>query len=389
VEKTTGKSRAPLEFSLESDEEREPAQHTTTQHTNLLLVMDSRAQKRENESNDGSHSSSLSSHLQQESKQQQEAPAAKSADYQTLFWVPLLFKTATNVENLIGEMLDLIQDFEYKEQSAEHRRSILDKSQAPRRRNQILGEHSLDTNTAVKSVNVVSKSEATCLKLQTVLHRHFLFSQLRDYELEDMIDCMQPLYVTEGEVIIRQGDLDGDLFYILEEGKCEIIINDESLGYVESGASFGDLALMYNCPRGATIVTSSHCTLWTIDRVFFRQAMQISSSNQNGQLTQFLSKISLFEKLGEQNLSQLARSLTKQSYDDGQYIIRQGDIGEQFYVIFKGVVSVSMTDDLGNEKFLINLSEGEVGLGYVRVCCSSNRRVCFYFCYFLFTHQPQ
>ena len=75
--------------------------------------MDSRAQKRENESNDGTHSSSLSSHLQQESKQQ-EAPAAKSADYQTLFWVPLLFKTATNVENLIGEMLDLIQDFEYK-----------------------------------------------------------------------------------------------------------------------------------------------------------------------------------------------------------------------------------------------------------------------------------
>ena len=328
----------------------------------------SRAQQSDNDnvtSGNESRTSSMSFHIQQE---------GKSADYQTLFWVPLLFKTAANVENLIGEMLDLIQDFEYKEQSAEHRRSILlvDKAQAPRRRNQILGEMSLDTNTAVKSVNVVSKSEATCLKLQTVLHRHFLFSQLRDFELEDMIDCMQPLYVTEGDVIIRQGDLDGDLFYILEEGKCEIIINDESLGYVESGASFGDLALMYNCPRGATIVSSSHCTLWTVDRVFFRQAMQTSSSNQNGQLTQFLSKISLFEKLGEQNLSQLARSLTKQSYDDGQYIIRQGDIGEQFYVIFKGVVSVSMTDDLGNEKFLINLNEGEVSLG-LSLClsCSS------------------
>jgi hypothetical protein len=83
-----------------------------------------------------------------------------SKNYQTLFWVPLLFQTATNVENLIGEMLDLIQDFEYKEQYKipEQRRSILDKKgSAPRRRDQILGENSHElSTTAVKSVNVVS-----------------------------------------------------------------------------------------------------------------------------------------------------------------------------------------------------------------------------------------
>ena len=49
-----------------------------------------------------------------------------------------------------------------------------------------------------------------------------------------------------------------------------------------------------------------------------------------------------------------------QTFDDGQYIIRQGDIGEKFYVIFKGKVTVSMTDDNGNAKFLIELGEGEV-----------------------------
>jgi CRP-like cAMP-binding protein len=40
---------------------------------------------------------------------------------------------------------------------------------------------------------------------------------LRDYELEDVIDVMQALYVEEGEVIIQEGD-PGELFYILEEG---------------------------------------------------------------------------------------------------------------------------------------------------------------------------
>lgn len=143
-------------------------------------------------------------------------------------------------------------------------------------------------------------------------------------------------------------------------GSCEILIGDDSLGLLESGSAFGDLALMYNCPRAATIRAASDCTLWTLDRVFFRQAMVTSSSNQNVQLSQFLSKITLFESIGVQKLNQLARSLTKQSYDDGQYIIRQGDIGDQFYVIHKGTVAVSKTDDLGNETVLITLGEGEV-----------------------------
>lgn len=132
------------------------------------------------------------------------------------------------------------------------------------------------------------------------------------------------------------------------------------MGNIESGSSFGDLALMYNCPRAATIRAVTYCTLWTLDRVFFRQAMVTSSSNQNVQLSQFLSKITLFGNLGAQQLNQLARSLTKQSYEDGQYIIRQGDLSDQFYVIFKGKVVVTRTDDSGNEHVLLELGEGEV-----------------------------
>lgn len=117
---------------------------------------------------------------------------------------------------------------------------------------------------------------------------------------------------------------------------------------------------MYNCPRAATIKAVTNCTLWTLDRVFFRQAMVTSSSNQNIQLCQFLSKISLFENLGAQSLNQLARSLTKQSYEDGQYIIRQGEIGEKFYVIFKGSVVCTRTGDNGTETILVELHAGDV-----------------------------
>lgn len=122
----------------------------------------------------------------------------------------------------------------------------------------------------------------------------------------------------------------------LSTGTCEALIGDEVVKVYESGSAFGDLALMYNCPRAATIRSAEPCTLWTLDRVFFRKAMVTSSSNQNVQLSQFLSNVELFETIGVQKLNQLARSLTKVTFDDGQYIIKQGDIGNQFYVISKG-----------------------------------------------------
>lgn len=285
-------------------------------------------------------------------------------EYQTLFWVPMLFQTVKTTENLIEEMLTTIQEFhEHNNLTGFSRRSSIQEGKrlpsAPKRRQQILGDaHEADL-TVTTQVDVVIKSDSTKFTLLSVLKRHFLFSQLRDYELEDVIDVMQSQYINEGDVIIQQGD-HGELFYILEEGTCEIVINSESLGYIESGSSFGDLALMYNCPRAATIKAVTDCSLWTLDRVFFRQAMVTSSSNQNDQLSQFLSKINLFASLGIQQLNQLARSLTKQTYEDKHYIIKQGDIGEQFYVIYKGKVIVSKTDDSGQEHVLIELGEGEV-----------------------------
>ena len=137
-------------------------------------------------------------------------------------------------------------------------------------------------------------------------------------------------------------------------------INGEFIASIPEHSSFGDLALMYNSPRAATIKSTSHCTLWTLNRVFFKQAIVTSSSNQNVQLCQFLSKIPLFENLGSQSLNQLARSLTKKSYTDGSYIITQGEIGEEFFVIYRGSVRVTKTGDDGKETELVVLSEGEV-----------------------------
>ena len=69
--------------------------------------------------------------------------------------------------------------------------------------------------------------------------------------------------VKSGDTVIRQGD-DGDYFYVIEEGVYHALINVEDgsmkkvFEYNHEG-NFGELALLYNMPRAATIqVISAH-----------------------------------------------------------------------------------------------------------------------------------
>lgn len=208
-------------------------------------------------------------------------------------------------------------------------------------------------------VDVVLKSESTKSIILSVLKKHYLFSQMQQYELEDIIMAMGDKYVDEDEIIIREGDV-GDVFYVLEEGSVEILVEGSKAGELHAMDSFGDLAIMYNCPRAATIKAKTECTLWCLDRIFFRRAMVTSSSRQNSSLTHFLRKINLFESVPTSTLHQLGRSLSKKVYSDEEFIIKQGEIGEHFFVIHKGAVKVTKNNVDGAVIELIKLKTGDV-----------------------------
>lgn len=151
--------------------------------------------------------------------------AAVAKDYQTLFWLPMICETGNKIEEHLEEMLELIADFYEKEDKAAPaaRRSLIKSGKETlKRRVQILGDMTEHSEVAPTRVDVVLKSENTEYAILSVLKGHFLFSQLHDYELKDVIDSMQDQYVSEGDVIIREGD-PGDLFYILEEGNTVVI----------------------------------------------------------------------------------------------------------------------------------------------------------------------
>ena len=73
--------------------------------------------------------------------------------------------------------------------------------------------------------------------------------------------------------MIRQGDV-GDFFYVLDTGHCDI--NVEGVGKVMDvgpGGSFGELALMYDAPRAATVTATEPSTTWALDQLTFKKTI--------------------------------------------------------------------------------------------------------------------
>jgi len=74
--------------------------------------------------------------------------------------------------------------------------------------------------------------------------------------------------------VIKQGE-NGDVLYLVDSGTLDCFKsqngNDEMVKVrdYKSGDAFGELALLYNAPRAATIIATSECLLWSLDRETF------------------------------------------------------------------------------------------------------------------------
>lgn len=149
--------------------------------------------------------------------------------------------------------------------------------------------------------------------------------------------------------MISQGD-QGDFFYVVEKGSFHVYVNPsgslqpgqdgvgEKVATIEPGGSFGELALMYNAPRAATVVSAEgDCTLWALDRITFRRILMDSTFQRRRLYESFLEEVPLLSSLTRYERSKIADALEMQKYPAGTTIIKEGDAGEAFFLLESGV----------------------------------------------------
>ena len=146
------------------------------------------------------------------------------------------------------------------------------------------------------------------------------------------------------------------------------------------GKVFGELAILYNCKRTATVKAAVDCKLWAIERQCFQTIMMRTGLIRQAEHSAFLKSVPTFVNLPEDTLIKIADVLEEvctyevkcrlqnrtnciafqNTYKAGEYIVRQGAAGDTFFIIKRGRVKVTKKDESDKEeKFIRNLFKGD------------------------------
>jgi len=205
------------------------------------------------------------------------------------------------------------------------------------------------------------KSDSQRKSLLEAVKEILLFRSLESEQLNEVLDAMFERKVTPNEYIIKQGD-DGDNFYVVESGVYNIFIKqgneDVKVGSCQNKGSFGELALMYNMPRAATIQSAGDGMLWAMDRQTFRRIVLRNAFQKRKMYESLLEKVPLLSSLNAYERMNLADALTSKTYTSGSVIIQQGDPADGMYFVETGEVSVTVVGNDGSERQVTTITEG-------------------------------
>eukprot|EP00069_Balaena_mysticetus_P008482 bmy_05986T0 len=184
------------------------------------------------------------------------------------------------------------------------------------------------------------KTDQQRCRLQEACKDILLFKNLDQEQLSQVLDAMFERTVKVDEHVIDQGD-DGDNFYVIERSNTVTKDNQtRSVGQYDNHGSFGELALMYNTPRAATIIATSEGSLWGLDRVTFRRIIVKNNAKKRKMFESFIESVLLLKSLEVSERMKIVDVIGEKVYKDGERIITQGEKADSFYIIESGEVSI-------------------------------------------------
>jgi len=98
------------------------------------------------------------------------------------------------------------------------------------------------------------------------------FASMGSTEVPLLLEHGEWLNVAPGDVLVEQGDA-GDAFYVIGSGRVEVIQDDEVIRTQGPGSYFGEIALLMDVPRTATVAATTPTRVFRIDREGFEQVL--------------------------------------------------------------------------------------------------------------------
>lgn len=138
-----------------------------------------------------------------------------------------------------------------------------------------------------------------------------MFSALNQEEKDIVVGAMVERHFKAGEEVIREGDA-GAVLFVVEEGRlsCWKTFNKGSepkyLKEYEPGEAFGELALLYNAPRAATIRAETDALLWELDRATFNHIVKDAAQKKRDKYDDFLGSVEILQSMDAYERAKIA-----------------------------------------------------------------------------------
>lgn len=181
--------------------------------------------------------------------------------------------------------------------------------------------------------------------LRQVLSSSFLMGSLDAADLQVVVQAVEgPCPLEPGHRIIAEGD-DGNHLYVVTEGSLDCAKLIDGVGTVVKtcvpGDIFGELALLYSCPRKASVSAREASVVWQLDRETFTHIVLEGVLRKRSQCSAVLKKVPLFQSMSEGEIENCIDAMKQATYPAGHAIIQQGELGEHFFIVYTGQVTAT------------------------------------------------
>jgi cAMP-dependent protein kinase regulator len=205
------------------------------------------------------------------------------------------------------------------------------------------------------------KTEDQTARLSATLNKSFMFNTLEKNDMETILFAMKECVFQPGTKVINEGD-DGDFLFVIETGQLDCVKNIDGTDTVVKtcwpGDVFGELALLYNVPRAASVLAKVKCVCWQLERGTFNHVVKDAAVRRRNRYDDLLKSAPLLSTIGQYERAQLGDALKQETYVKGQTVVKQGDEGDTFYIVEEGVLYAEKEID-GEAKAVMNYQPGD------------------------------
>lgn len=214
-----------------------------------------------------------------------------------------------------------------------------DTSEAPippaarkREKTRLIGKEAQDAEAGVAGVEDLSaarRSRSLDAESREMIRRGMkedpLCAALEEDQIDTVLKTMEFFEFPAGQAIVKQGEV-GNTFFVVESGQLSVSVNGQSRNTLTRGMTFGGIALLYRCPRTASVTAVNASACWGASGATFQKVLQANAAAKYSEHRRFLDSMQIFRGLSAVQRDCIAEGVNSASLHANSRVVTEGEM---------------------------------------------------------------